>query len=58
MKKKENFIIGMSLLGIAIVFIIIGSISWVKNPNRMIGLISYYFGGQFVGMGRVIMKND
>lgn len=55
-EEKENLMIAISLFGIAIVFIIIGSISWLKNPTSVIGLAGYYFGGQFVGMGREIIK--
>lgn len=54
--EKENFIIAISLFVIAIVFIIIGTINWVNNPNSIMGLAGYYFGGQFVGMGREIIK--
>lgn len=55
-QEKENLTIAIFLFGIAIVFIIIGSISWAKNPSSKICLAEYYFGGKLIGMGKERIK--
>lgn len=42
--------------GLGLICIIIGMCFWVKLPNNINHIFCVYFGGQFIGIGREVLK--
>lgn len=52
------FALGLISLIIGLISIIIGMYLWLKFPNNISHCFCIYYGGQFIGMGREILKNE
>ena len=53
---SENGIEAIIFLGLGLVAIIIGMYLWVKSPNNIAHIFCVYYGGQFIGMGREVLR--
>lgn len=58
MNEEEKIKESIIFVALGLINIVIGMYLWVKFPNNISHVFCVYYGGQFIGMGREILKNE
>ena len=58
MNKEEKTVKSLIFFALGLISIFIGMYLWVKFPTKISHVFCVYYGGEFIGMGREILKNE